>query len=115
MNMYDFDGTIYNGDSGVDFLKYSLKRKPFLVSKSIIKAYFKYLKYKRGKAEFKDVKEKIFSFVSDINNLDLFIKKFVNKHKSKIKKYRNPKRFDRHLGQTWCFWTRIRLTYGYHL
>ena len=31
MNIYDFDGTLYSGDSTVDFLKYSLKRHPGLI------------------------------------------------------------------------------------
>ena len=26
MNIYDFDGTIYDGDSSIDFFKYSLKK-----------------------------------------------------------------------------------------
>ncbi len=87
MNIYDFDGTIYDGDSGADFLKYSFKHKPFRVTSSIIKTFFKYLKYKRGKVEFKEVKETLFSFVKYINNLDEYIKKFVDKHKKNIKKF----------------------------
>ena len=31
MNIYDFDGTLYSGDSTVDFLKYSFKKHPGLV------------------------------------------------------------------------------------
>ena len=31
MNVFDFDGTIYNGDSTVDFFLFALKRKPSLV------------------------------------------------------------------------------------
>ena len=31
MNVYDFDGTIYDGDSTVDFWKYSLKRHPLAI------------------------------------------------------------------------------------
>ncbi len=30
MNVYDFDGTLYEGDSSVDFYRYNLKRKPWL-------------------------------------------------------------------------------------
>ncbi len=30
MNVYDFDGTLYEGDSSIDFYKYNLKRKPWL-------------------------------------------------------------------------------------
>ena len=31
MNIYDFDGTLYDGDSTMDFLKYSIKKHPALV------------------------------------------------------------------------------------
>ena len=31
MNIYDFDGTLYRGDSTMDFLKYSFKKHPGLV------------------------------------------------------------------------------------
>lgn len=31
MNVYDFDGTIYDGDSSVDFFLYALKRMPSLI------------------------------------------------------------------------------------
>lgn len=87
MNIYDFDGTIYDGDSGVDFIKYSFRRRPFSVLKSFIKTFFKYLKYKRGQIEFKEVKGTIFSFVTHIDDLDNYVKKFVQKHKKKIKKF----------------------------
>lgn len=87
MRIYDFDGTIYNGDSGVDFIKFSFLRKPFQVTNCIIKTFFKFLKYKRGKIEFKEVKETLFSFVKNINNLDNYIAKFIQKNKSKIKEF----------------------------
>ena len=31
MNIYDFDGTLYSGDSTVDFLKYSFRKHPGLI------------------------------------------------------------------------------------
>ena len=31
MNIYDFDGTLYHGDSTMDFLKYSFKKHPSLL------------------------------------------------------------------------------------
>ena len=31
MNIYDFDGTLYDGDSTFDFLKYSIKKYPKLI------------------------------------------------------------------------------------
>ena len=87
MNMYDFDGTIYNGDSLVDFIKYSFKKKPLSVSKSIIKTIFKYFKYKREKITFEELKESLFSFVPSIKNKDEFISDFVKKNKNKIKEF----------------------------
>ena len=31
MNIYDFDGTLYDGDSTFDFLKYSIRKHPALI------------------------------------------------------------------------------------
>ena len=31
MNIYDFDGTLYDGDSTFDFILYSLKKHPSLL------------------------------------------------------------------------------------
>lgn len=31
MNIYDFDGTLYSGDSTMDFLKFSIKKHPALI------------------------------------------------------------------------------------
>ena len=33
MNIYDFDGTIYDGDSCRDIVKYGLKKHPILTLK----------------------------------------------------------------------------------
>ena len=35
MNIYDFDGTIYNGDSCRDIVKYGLKKHPFITLKAL--------------------------------------------------------------------------------
>jgi hypothetical protein len=31
LDLYDFDGTIYDGDSGVDLILFSIKKKPSLI------------------------------------------------------------------------------------
>ena len=31
LNLYDFDGTIYDGDSGVDLILFSIKKRPSLL------------------------------------------------------------------------------------
>ena len=35
MNVYDFDGTIYDGDSSVDFWLYSIRKKPSVFLKCL--------------------------------------------------------------------------------
>lgn len=87
MRIYDFDGTIYNGDSGIDFIKFSFFRMPLKVTSCCIKTIFKFFRYKRGKIEFKEVKETLFSFVNNINNLDNYIDKYIKKNQKKIKEF----------------------------
>ena len=44
INMYDFDDTIYNGDSTIDFIKYCYKHK-YIKFKDIIKIIGAFIKY----------------------------------------------------------------------
>ena len=30
-DLYDFDGTIYDGDSGIDFVKFAIKKHPSFI------------------------------------------------------------------------------------
>ncbi|MBQ9279796.1 MAG: HAD-IB family phosphatase [Clostridia bacterium] len=87
MNVYDFDGTIYNGDSGVDFIKFSYFKKPAFMSVHLLKC-LKYLAlYKLKKIDFRTLKEYIFSFVSTMNQLEKLTLEFAQSHKYKVKKY----------------------------
>lgn len=83
MNIYDFDNTIYKGDTGVDIVLYSFKRYPFKVIKCIIKG----LKLKKKYKSFNDknVKEALFSFLFEIDNLDKYINSFIDSHIKNIK------------------------------
>ena len=45
MNIYDFDDTIYAGDTMKDIFKYSAVRHPILLIKSIFKSRVYYNKY----------------------------------------------------------------------
>ena len=85
MNIYDFDNTIYDGDTNKDIIFYSLKRYPINVINSLIKSKILYRKYKKGLIKFSVVKEEMLSFLFKINNLDNYLDKFVNKHMSRIK------------------------------
>lgn len=87
MNAYDFDGTIYNGDSGVDFVKFAFSKKPFLVFGHLLKCINTVVKYKLGKVDFQTAKSKVFSFVGKIENLEEMTEMFAKKNKHKIKKY----------------------------
>ncbi len=85
MNIYDFDGTIYDGDSSRDMVKFGLKKYPFLTLKSLRKARKTRAAYKQGFATFEQVKEDMFSFIFQINNYPKFLNDFVDSHMSKIK------------------------------
>lgn len=87
MNIYDFDDTIYTGDTMIDILKYSIVRHPFLVLSSILKTIKYYLRYKNKKAPFENVKENLLSFLFKIKNREEYINKFIESKKHKIKKW----------------------------
>lgn len=85
MNIYDFDDTIYNGDTNRDILMYGFKKHPFLVLKAIKKAKKLQKDYKRGVIEFERVKEAMLSFIFEIKNYPKFINDFVDSHMKNIK------------------------------
>ena len=49
MNVYDFDNTIYDGESILDFFFFYLKKTPYLV-KYIPKVFYALYKYKRSRS-----------------------------------------------------------------
>ena len=58
MNAYDFDKTIYNGDSTADFYLFSLRRHPKILrlAPSLLKAFFRFYVRKQGtKTECKEI------------------------------------------------------------
>lgn len=64
MNVYDFDNTIYRGDSTADFYLYCLKKHPKIISKfpKLFVAFTKFYILKKGsKTEFK---EKMYDFLT---------------------------------------------------
>lgn len=86
MNVYDFDKTIYDGDSTADFYIFSLKRhkKMLLLAPSLLGAFIKFYVFKIGTKTL--FKEKMYKFLRycDIDN---DIKDFWNTHISKIKPF----------------------------
>ena len=81
INGYDFDGTIYDGDSSVDFYFYCLKKNKKILLCLPIQLYGLLL-YILGIKDKTFFKEKFFSFLKKINDVDDYIKDFW---KDKIK------------------------------
>ena len=86
MNVYDFDKTIYDGDSTLDFYIVSIKKNLLLLRyfpkqfSGIILYYLKVINKER-------YKEFFFSFLNGIKNIDDEIKKFWEKNEKKIKNW----------------------------
>lgn len=87
MNIYDFDNTIFKGDSSVKFIKYSFFRHPLLVTISFLKALKECFKYLFGQSNFGNIKSELFSFVKHLNNFAAYMDKYVLKHMANIKEF----------------------------
>ena len=86
MNVYDFDRTIYNGDSTVDFYFFCLKRhkKILLLLPSLFFAFLRFYCFKIGdKTQFK---EKMYRFLKYCD-IDRDLDDFWTIHDKKIKKW----------------------------
>ena len=84
MNCYDFDKTIYDGDSTRDFYIFSLKRHKGIIKTfpSLIKAFVKFYVFKKGeKTEFKEKMYRFLWYIDIEKDLPLFWKS----HKKNIK------------------------------
>ena len=84
INAYDFDGTIYDGDSSVNFYKYCLKRNKKVLLASPIQLFgaILYVLKITDKTKFK---ERVFSFLKQIDNIDDYINAFWEENLIKIK------------------------------
>ena len=87
MNIYDFDNTIFKGDSSVKFITYSFFRHPLLLTISLIKGLKEIIKSIFRKSDLGKIKSAIFSFVKYLDNLDDYIEKYILKHQKNIKKF----------------------------
>lgn len=85
MNVYDFDGTIYRGDSSVDFVKYCIKKNRNCL-KAIPMIGIAGILYTLKKISTKEFKECFFSFLKemDSNEIDRLITEFWIIHKNRI-------------------------------
>lgn len=94
MNVYDFDNTIYNGDSTADFYLFSLRRHPSIIknSPSLLRAVLRFYLFKKGTKT--DMKEIMYRFLRKIDP-ENDIKAFWDTHEKNIKGwYINKKKDD---------------------
>ena len=82
MNVYDFDGTIYDGDSTVDFYLYSLKRNPALL-RYLPKQAWGFLLYFCKRIGKTQLKEYFFSFLCGIE-VQSTVESFWEQNQKKI-------------------------------
>lgn len=93
MNVYDFDKTIYDGDSTVDFYFYLIRHQPHLL-KFLPKQALAFVKYLFGFLTKTQFKEKFFEVFNGVKNIDVCINDFWNKNKVKIKNWYKNTHFD---------------------
>jgi len=85
MNVYDFDGTIYNGDSSIDFYLFCLKKNPKIL-KYVPKQLKATILYKIKKITKTEMKESFFAFLKDID-VKKSLKEFWKKKEQRIKEW----------------------------
>lgn len=86
MNVYDFDNTIYSGDSTADFYFFALRRHPKIIIyfPRLVYSFVKFYIFKKGsKTQFK---EKMFRFLR-LCNMEKDLPEFWDKHMKNIKPF----------------------------
>lgn len=86
VNLYDFDNTIYKGDSSTDFFFYSVMKYPKVI-KFIPKIIFSAILYKLKRIKKTKFKENIFSYLKVIPDVDSLVESFWGTHSCYIKDF----------------------------
>lgn len=90
MNVYDFDNTIYDGESCLDFFGYYIKKTPWLI-KYLPKVLLAFAKYKAGKVTVEQALARYAPLVEDyfakIPDFESDNRDFWDKHMKNIKPF----------------------------
>jgi len=86
MNVYDFDKTIYDGDSSFDFYFHNLKRHWILALLWPIQAVAA-LRYKLKLIDKTSMKQTFYGYFKWIDDIDIEVELFWEKNQSKIKNF----------------------------
>lgn len=79
MNVYDFDGTIYNGDSSIDFWLFCLHRYP-AVLKTCPNLLLRGVQYKLGRRSLEEFKSAFFGFLPTLTDIETEVISFWDSH-----------------------------------
>lgn len=94
MRAFDFDNTIYKGESVFHFYLFSIKYNP-KVSKYIPIVIFNLIKYKLGKTTMEDLeqaaKKYAYDYLNSFDNKEKLISDFWDRHIKNIKSWYRPK------------------------
>ena len=85
-NVYDFDKTIYLGDSSLDFYLFCVKKHPGVL-KALPKTAIYFILYMFGVKTFTIYKEKFFGFLKYLVSVDDLLDEFWDKNSAKIAGY----------------------------
>ena len=93
MNVYDFDRTIYPGDSSIHFWKFCMRRYPKTM-RVIPRATVAIFRHKRGSCSWSDVMETFFTFLAHVPSVDEAVEAFWDKNGDKIYEWYLERRHD---------------------
>ena len=86
MNVYDFDNTIYLGDSTLDFYFFCLKKQPSILLAIPIQ-FYGLIGYRLHTFSKTEGKEKFYSFLRKLKNIDTLLEDFWKKKEKNIKNF----------------------------
>ncbi|MBE6688538.1 MAG: HAD family hydrolase [Ruminococcaceae bacterium] len=97
MRVFDFDNTIYDGESVIDFYIFSIKYNPRVIKYAFI-VFYNALKYKLGKTTMESL-EKVISryaegYLTSLPDINSIVKAFWDKNMKKIKPWYKPQSDD---------------------
>ena len=91
LSVYDFDGTIYDGDSTLDFIKFLISKKKSILF-SVPKMILYFIKYKLRLIKKETMKECFFEIFNKFENLDELVIEFWNDNEFKLKDFFTKKK-----------------------
>ena len=91
LTVYDFDGTIYDGDSTFDFIKFLMKKDKSIIL-HIPKMAVYLIKYKMKLINKETMKECFFEIFNKFENIDDLVNEFWTANQNKLKKFFTEKK-----------------------